>query len=213
MTLTCPTESNMAAVAKQLHATALQAEQEIYAAEQEMREAVNLPTVVLTSTANITGLSSGSIQDIGSQGTWVTTFDNTAGGGGSGSGAFGPYNFGFFTNFLGEGIYEVGMCITAVASGAVNDNSVRYFYIEQRRPDPSVLPGEVIVQRTGFTFFESNTGVGAEASFVGTFRVKPEDRFAFLLLHENTSSTLTVNSGVIIWASKLSETALNRVVT
>lgn len=212
MTLTCPNESNMAAVAKQLHATALQAEQEIYLAEQEMREAVNLPTVVLTSTNNITGLSSGSIADIGSQGSWVTTFDNTAGGGGTGSGSFGPYNFGFFTQFLGEGIYEVGMCITAVASGVVNDNSVRYFYIEQRRPDPTVLIGEVTLQRTGFTMFESNTGIGSEASFVGTFRVKPEDRFAFLFLHSNTSSTMTVNSGAIIWASKLSETALERVV-
>lgn len=211
MTLTCPAPENMAAVAKQLHATALQAEADIFRAEQEMREAVNLPTVVLTSTNNITGLSSGSIEDVGSQGSWVTTFDNTAGGGGSGTGAFGPYNFGFFTGFLGEGVYEVGMCATAVASGAVDNNTVRFFYVEQRRPDPSAVTGEVIVQRVGFTMFESNTGVGSEASFVGTFRVKPQDRFAFLFLHANTSSTMTVNSGMIIWASKLSETSLERV--
>lgn len=210
MTLTCPSESNMAAVAKQLHATALQAEQEIYAAEQEMREAVNLPTVVVTSTANLTGISSGTAQSLTSA-TFATTFDNTAGGSGGGSGTFGPQNFGFFTSFLGEGIYEVGLCATAVASGAVDNNSVRYFYVEHKRPDPTVLSGEFVVQRVGYTMFESNTGVGAEVSFVGTFRAKAGDRFEFLLLHGNSSSTLTVNTGMIMWASRLSETSLERV--
>jgi len=205
MSLDCPQEANLAAVAKQLHETAVQAEEQIAFAEQQMRAAVNLPTVVRTSTANFTGISSGTVQDL-NQLTVATTFDNTTGGSG-----FGPQLFGGFTQFLGAGLYEVGLTCTVVASGAVTDNSIRQFLIQQRRPDPTALLGEVVIQTSGIVLFESNTGVGVEASFVGEFRAEPGDRFAFLFYHENVGSTVTVNSGANLWASKISESTLTRV--
>lgn len=213
MTLTCPgSGNNMAAIAKQLHATALEAEADISAIEILMRSAVNLPTVVLTSTANLTGLSQNADLDVGLQITWATTFDNTDGGGGSASGAFGPQNVNSFVNTLGEGLYEVGFFCTLVASGAVTDNTVRLFWIDHRRPDPTATGGEAIIQRSGYTLFESNTGVGVEAAFAGHFRARPGDRFAFYIFHLNAGSTLTLNSGAIIWATKLSESTLTQVV-
>jgi hypothetical protein len=210
MSLSCPIGSNMAAIAKQVHATALQAEADIASAEQQMRAAVNLPTVVLTSNANLTGLNANVDNEIAGA-SWQTTFDNTAGGQGAGSGAFGPQLFGNFTSFLGEGLYEVGWCCTLVASGVVNDNSLRLLLLDQRRPDPTSATGEAIIQRSGLTMFESNTGVGVEVAFSAHFRARPNDRFSFTVFHGNTSSTLTMNSGAIIWASKESESSLTRV--
>lgn len=205
MSLDCPTGGNLAAIAKQLHKTAIQAEEQIAAAEQLMRAAVNPPTVVRTSNANFTGISSGSILDL-SLLTLTTTFDNTTGGSG-----FGPELSGGFTQFLGAGLYEVGLCCTVVASGAVTDNSIRQFLIQHRRPDPTDVSGTSPVQTSGIVLFESNTGVGVEASFVATFRAEPNDVFAFFFYHENVASTVTLNSGAILWATKISESTLTRV--
>ena len=210
MTLTCPSDANMGAVAKQLHATALQAEQEIFVAEQQMRAAVNRPTVVVTSTAAITGISSGALQDLGST-SFASTFDNTTGLFGSGSGSFGPFNFGGFTTVVGEGLYEVGLCVTAVASGAVTDNSFRQFLIQHNRPDPTAITGAREVQTTGILLFEPNTGVGVEASFLGHFRVRPGDFFSYLFSHTNVGSTMNINSGMIMWATKVSDSTLTQV--
>lgn len=212
MSLDCPAPGNLAAIAKQLHETAQEAEDQIAASEQSMRAAVNRPTVILTSTANLTGLSNGVQNDIGLSATWATTFDNTSGGGGSGTGAFGPQNFGAFTTRLGEGLYEVGFCATAVASGVVNDNTNRQFLIQHLRPDPTALTGEREIQTVGILVFESNTGVGSEVSFVGEFRAREGDRFAFLFSHDNTGSTMTLNSGAIIWGSKVSNSDLTQVI-
>lgn len=206
MALTCPEESNYAAIAKQLHSTALQAETEISALEQQMRGAVNLPTVVSRLSADETGIPASVDYDVGLNGSWASVFDNTA----SGSG-FGPQNFSSFTSFLGEGLYEVGFCATAVASGVVNDNSTRFFFINHLRPDPDVVGGERFLQRVAITLFESNTGVGTEMSIVGHFRAQPLDRFAFFFVHGNTSSTMNILAGAYIWGTKISDSTLNRV--
>ena len=210
MSLSCPEEQNYAAVAKQIHETALEAEQLIFASEQQMRAAVNLPAVLVTSTAAITGLSASQPWDI-SLGTFVTTFDNTAGGSGSTTGSFTPMNFGFFTEFLGAGLYEVGLCLTVVASGAVDNDTYRQFLILHLRPDPTQVTGEREIQTSGIIMFESATGVGSEVSFVGHFRAEPGDRFQFLFTHGNVSSTMNINTGVLVWATKVSESTLNRV--
>lgn len=211
MALTCPDPPNMAAIAKQLHQTALEAEQEIFLLEQRMRSGVNPPSVVVTTTAPVAGLSANADHDIGALATFATTFDNTDGLGGGGSGTFGPQTFGTFTRNLGEGVYEVGFALTATASGVVDDNTLRLFEIRQMRPDPTVVLGESLVQRTGFTNFETNTGVGTDVAFAGVFRARPSDRWMFILRHQNTSSTLTVATGAIIWAAKVSESTLTRV--
>lgn len=205
MSLDCPQEFSLAAVAKQLHETAVQAEEQIAASEQLMRAAVNLPTTIRTSNANFTGVSSGSLTNLNLLST-VLTFDNTTGGPG-----MGPELSGGYTQLLGAGLYEVGMCLTVVASGAVTDNSIRQFLIQHRRPDPTDVSGTVEVQTSGIVLFESNTGVGVEASFVATFRAEPGDIFAFLFYHENVASTVTINSGAILWGTKISESTLTRV--
>lgn len=205
MSLDCPQPANLAAIAKQLHETAVQAEEQIAAAEQQMRAAVNPPTVVRTSTVNFTGISNGVILDLNLL-TLATTFDNTTGGSG-----FGPELSGGFTRFLGAGLYEVGLTATVVADGAVTDNSLRQFLIQQRRPDPTTLLGETVVQTVGILMFEPNTGIGMEISIIGEFRAEPEDRFAFLFFHENVASTVTLNAGANLWASKISESTLTRV--
>ena len=212
MSLDCPAPGNLAAIAKQLHETAQEAEDQISASEQKMRAAVNRPTVVLTSTANLTGLTNGFQNDVGLGATWATTFDNTSGGGGSGTGSFGPQNFGGFTTALGEGLYEVGFCATAVASGVVNDNTNRQFLIQHLRPDPTAVTGETEIQTVGILVFESNTGVGSEVSIVGEFRAREGDRFAFLFSHDNTGSTMIINAGAIIWANKVSNSDLTQVI-
>jgi len=211
MALTCPDAPNMAAVAKQMHATAVQAEQDINVIEERMRRGVNPPAVVVTTTAPVAGLSANADHDIGALATFTTAFDNTNGMGGGGSGTFGPQSFGHFTTVLGEGLYEVGFCLTVTASGVVDDNSLRLFEIRQMRPDPTIFLGESLVQRTGFTNFETNTGTGTDVAFAGHFRMRPLDRFMFVVFHGNTSSTLTVATGAILWSSKVSESSLTRV--
>lgn len=206
MTLTCPGDPNYAAVAKQLHSTALQAEADIAAIEQRMRLAVNPPTVIRTMSGNLTGLSANVDNDFGVLGNFVTVFDNNFGGF-----AFGPQQFSFFTQTLGEGLYEVGTCLTAVPSGVSDNDSVRYFVINHMRPDPNAPNGERFLQRVAITMFETNTGIGTEVSIVGEFRAQPLDRFAFIFIHGNTSSTMDILSGAIIWATKLSDSTLNTV--
>lgn len=207
MTLTCPEPSNLAAIAKQLHATALQAEADIYASEQLMRASVNRPTVMTVTNAPQTLL-------VANQDNFIfpglTAYDNTAGSQGSGSGAFTPASADF-ASFLGDGLYEVGLCLTATASGVVDDNSVRNISINQMRPDPAALAGFALVQRSSITQFETNTGVGTEIAIVAHFRLVPLDEIRFILFHQNTSSTLTIATGCIMWATKLSDPTLTRI--
>lgn len=210
MTLTCPEESNIAAIAKQMHATAVQAENEFFAAEQLMRAAVNRPTVVLTTIAP-DDFPPSTLNNIGDLLGWVTLYDNTAGDGDpSLTGGFGPNDSGDFTRSLGAGLYEVGMFVRLTAVGVVTDNSFRQLLIQHNHPDPLAMTGEVEVQTSGILLFETNTGVGVETGFIGHFNVVEGDRFDFLLSHNN-GSNLDVNSGAYIWASKISDSTLTRV--
>lgn len=207
MTLTCPQPSNLAAIAKQLHATALQAEADIYVSEQAMRASVNRPTVVVTTNAPQTTLVANQDNIIF---PGLTTYDNTAGSQGAGSGSFTPASANFAT-FLGDGLYEIGLCATATASGVVDNNSVRAFSINHMRPNPATLGGFDLIQRAPITQFETNTGVGTEVAIVGHFRLAPFDEVRFILYHENTSSTLTIATGAIMYATKMSDPTLTRI--
>jgi len=207
MTLDCPQPSNYAAIAKQMHATALQVEESIFDLERQLRSAVNGPTYIQTSTATITGLVANVEQFVGPSGggSYVTTFDNT--------GAFfldvdSPGMF----EITGAGMYEIGMFVAVVASGAVDDNSWRSFRIAQQRFDSDEPSGLAIVDEVSYTLFESNTAVGTSCCLVGHFRIEPTDTVRFLLFHQNTSSTLTASAGSIVWMHKLSDSNVLTVV-
>lgn len=202
--LDCPQPDNYAAIAKQLHETALQAEACIFAEEIALRAMVNRPSIVKVTTASITGLSTGTDQLVNG-GTPSFPFNNTGM-----TSDTGPDNSEALYVFLGEGMYEVGWTCTAVASGAVTDNSFRVFRIEQARHDPTSATGFQIVNQTGYTVFESNTGIGVEVSFSGVFRIRPTDRINLMLLHNNASS-LSIDPGMYVWMSKVSDVSLRQV--
>lgn len=202
MDLSCPQPENYAAIAKQLHLTALQAEARIFELERELRSAVNRPTYIQRSTAAITGIVANVEENIGpfGGGSFVTIFDNIGA-------AFDDVDDRGVFDITGEGMYEIGLYAHVIASGAVNDNSWRSFRIAQQRPDPNALSGTSIVDEVSYTMFESNTGVGVSCCLMGHFRIQEGDDVKFLLFHQNTSSTLNASIGNIVWMHKLSDSS------
>lgn len=208
MTLSCPEGSNYAAIAKQLHETAMQAEERISELEQELRSAVNRPTIVQTFTAPQTGFIDNLESNFGSSvGPFVYPFNNVPGD-------FTVDNSDDTYIYLGEGIYEIGVSATAVPAGVVNDNSIRIWQIKHYRPDPGsldpVLPGFSFVDRTASTQVEANSVIGVKVAMAGTFRIMPGDRILFTILHTNTLSTITL-SDIKCYMSKVSDASLTEV--
>lgn len=212
MPLSCPSPDNFAAVAKQLHETALEAEARIAALEFSLRSAANRPTIVQTTNATQTGLSSGSDNLIGPTfgSGFVTNFNNTA----LDSDEQIANNDEVF-NVLGDGIYEVGFTCNAIPSGVVDNNTYRIFRIQQYTPDPTSLGpvqlGGRLIDHASFTLFESNVGNGVDVSLAGEFRITAGDWIFFTLLHANTSSTMNIASGAIGWLHKISDLSLTAV--
>lgn len=202
--LSCPQPDNYAAVAKQLHETALQVEECIYDQEISLRAMVNRSAIVKVTTASITGIFANFDQSVlGGSPTYVynsTGLDSQ----------IGPDSSEDLFRFLGEGVFEIGWTCTALASGVVTDNSYRVFRIEQARHDPTSATGFQIVNQAGYTLFETNTGNGTDVSFSGVFRVLPGDRINLMLLHNNASD-LTIPAGMYVWMAHLSDTSLRQV--
>lgn len=202
--LSCMDGANVAAIALQMEKTALEAEANIFSAEQRLRAALNRPTIVQRSTVLITGLVANPFsgeQSIGpslSGGTFVTDFNNT--GVNRDIDETSRQIFGE----LGEGVYEIGISANLIASGAVTDNSFRLFRIVNSRQDFTQVDGQIAVQTASLNTFETNTGVGVDATVVGIFRLKATDRIKFLVTHANVGSTLNGSIGIMVWLSKLS---------
>ena len=212
MSLDCPTGANMAAIAKQLHETAVQAEQRIYALEQQLRAAANRPTLVQVTDALQTGMVTGAENIIGTTSgfSFVTTFNNTAvESGESISNNDEPFNI------LGEGLYEIGMFANVVPSGAVTAGSFRHIRVQQYTPDPlstgPLVAGFRRVQDASYTTFEPNVGIGMDTCVGGQFRIRPGDRIFFTLEHNNAASTLNVSIGSIGWMCKVSDATITEV--
>lgn len=208
MTLSCPDGGNYAAIAKQLHETAVQAEERIFELEQELRSAVNRPTIVQIFTAPQTGYIANFEANFGSSvGPFTYAFNNIPGD-------CTVDNDDTAYIQLGEGVYEIGVAATAVPAGAVNDNSIRIWQIKHYRPDPSsvdiVLSGFSFVDRTGMTKVEANSVIGVKVAMAGTFRIRPGDRILFTLLHTNVASTINI-SDISCYMSKVSDASLTEV--
>lgn len=202
--LACMDGANMAAVGLQLQHTALQAEARIYTLEQRLRAALNRPTKVQRSTATITGYVADpfsgdqSLGPFASSGNWVTDFDNT------GFSANVDSTSGLMFAALGAGMYEFGIAVNVIASGAVTDNSYRIVRILLYREDPTAFDGVVVADQASLTLYESNTAVGTDFTVVAHFRIEETDTVAFTLQHQNAGSTLNSTLGARVWMTKLS---------
>lgn len=209
MALSCPEPDNYAAIAKQLHETALEAENRIFVLEQQLRAAVNRPTLIQTSTATENGIPDNVEYRLGPGAgsvAFARTFDNT--------GVFGSQTVDAtdWASILGEGLYDFGIYTNVIPSTVVNDNSDRLFRVLHLRPDPSAPSGVRQINQAAYMLFESNTGVGVDVCLVGTFKLIPGDFVEFILIHTNTLSTLDSPAGRICWMHKSSDATVLSVV-
>jgi hypothetical protein len=204
--LSCMTGDNVAAIALQMQKTALEAEARILLLEQKLRYAVNAPTIIQTSTANITGLVFNLVgeQSVGpfGGGTFTTNFNNTN------SNRNIDESSRSLIGELGEGEYEIGVYVSLSPSGTVDDNTFRAITIAVDRLDPTVIstitPSERRVCESVYTAFEANAAIPVDMCVTLRFRLTALDRIKFLCTHGNTSSSLTALAGTIVWLTKIS---------
>lgn len=202
--LSCPEGPNYAAIAKQLHETALEAEQRIFTLEQGLRAAANRPTVVQVTTAAITNIPGGFVEFFigpsGAGSSFTTTFNNTILR--STSDRIGDQDL---FEIIGPGIYEVGLFASAVAAGAVTDNSQRIFRIQHLRNDFTQPSGLSLVQEASIVQFETNTGVGSDCCVAGVFKIQGSDFVRFTFSHDNAASNINISTGTVVWVHLLSD--------
>lgn len=204
MTFPCPEPENYAAVAKQLHDTALRVESAIYDMEQLLRSAVNRPTLVNTSTAPQTDISSST--DVTLSPVSTITFVNFPLVLASDTVYSDPDTY----RVTGEGIYQVGMSGTVVPQGAIFVNSHLTFKIQLIRPDPTELLSPIVFT-AGYTVYEPGYAGGVDFSLSAILRIKPMDSVQFSINHGN-SSDRTLSTGAVFWMQKVSDVDITRVV-
>lgn len=205
--MTCLTEDNYAAIALAMQQTAIEAESRIFEFERLLRQSVNPPTIIQTSTANITGLIANlsGEQYVGPQGggTFTTGFNNTN------SNRNIDETSRNLIREIGEGFYEVGIFVQVQPSGVVDDNSFRAITIAVDRLDQTVIstltPVERRVVTALYTTFETNTATPMDICVSLRYKLTALDKIKFLIDHGNTSSTLTALAGTIVWLTKIGE--------
>lgn len=202
----CPQEDNLAAIAKQLHETAVQAEERIFCMEQQLRSAVNLPTLVVTTTADMGPFASVS-------GTAPAT----------GSAVFNtshPVTINFANivspnSLLGwalpPGIWHVGAYGASFSVGAASDNTYRQLRILKVRTHPIVGTNEIL-EEASHTSYETANGVQILLSVDGVFKLEAGERIQFLFRHGNTASNVSIATGAIAWMTKLSDSNVVRMI-
>jgi hypothetical protein len=189
---TCPEPANYAAIALQLQKTALDAENCIYPLEAQLRAAANRPTMVnISSTApSIAPSTRTRFAD-----STTVTFSNS------------PDLS--VQNVLPAGIYEAGVWLNATASGATTDNSFRQVEIVTRGlNDPSVIPDDSTVANV---MYESSSGLGMDMLLNTTVFLDGTQRVQFYFTHNNASNII-IAAGAIFWITKISDSAIPRVV-
>lgn len=185
----CMEPENYAAVALKLQETALSAEACLFPVERLLRQAVNLPTLIRTSTA--TQSTTNNVQStLAGTGSTALTFANSS--------------YTSFGTVMPAGVWLVGCYINAIATGAVNDNTFRHLFIVTRRAN--AFFSEVDRYVFSETQFEANSGNGVD--MIGCTTVVAnglDDILQFRFLHGNTSSTLNISIGAIYFAHRLSD--------
>lgn len=195
----CPQPENYAAIAKQLHQTALQAEQRIYCLERAVRAATNLPTAISLKTANtfqIVPNLEGIIFDRWNSGDYTGLFANS------------PMQISSGMRYP-AGIYQMGIYVDAVAVGAVTTNSYRAAIIEVHETTATIPTGQY-VKRADETFQDPNNGLGNWICVETVQRIEEGNFVAFKFFHQNASDmSIAVNS--LAWMTKLSDLNVTQV--
>jgi hypothetical protein len=196
--LTCPENPNLADVALQLQYTALQAEQCIYTQEQLLRSAVNRPTIITTTTATF-NVSSGVETSLVDVGTPVVTFNNST---------IAPPGTAWRNFFLQGGIFLCGVTYNVTAA-APTDNTLRRTALGLRNTyDPSPQYSQSLV----FTQYETTAALGVDVSVMGVFAATPNRTYGNATLLQNNGSSVTVSTGLVLWATRLGDTTATRTV-
>lgn len=191
----CPEPNNYAAIAKQLHETALQAEDRIFCLEQTLRGAVNMPAFIETSTSAAgTAVASGVSTPLNGTGAAATTFQNSTFGSAS---------------ILPEGVYHVGQFFNGTPTGAATINTFRIAAIDMREVVNGV---NVDTQHYEQITWETATGNGGDMTVTGIVRSNGRQRPIFSWIHGNTGSTVQINIGAIRWIIRISDSSTLRVV-
>lgn len=189
---TCPEPANYAAIALQLQETAFDAENCIYQLESQLRAAANRPTVVNVSSI-LQAVAPATRTKIGSGLT--TTFSNSA--------------IVSLNSVPPAGIYEVGVWLNAIASGATTDNSFRQVEIITRTAAaPSVDPDNTTVASV---VYESNSGNGMDMILNTLVSVDGTENIYFYFTHNNASN-INISIGAIFWWTLVSNLSIPRVV-
>ena len=192
--LSCHEAANLGDVALALQKTALEAEQCIYAQELLLQEAVNRPTIVVQTTATI-NINAGDQQSITGSGSPTTLFDNT--------GSSNPD-----LQLLDGGIWMIGATINVAASGVVNNNTVRRLTAAKVNYSNFTIAESVANSTT-----ETSATGGIDMTVSGIFATVPgQHRAQIYFYHQNTSSTMTIAVGAILWATRLGDSFAVKVV-
>lgn len=201
----CPQETNFAAIAKQLHETAVQAEERIYCMEQQMRSGVNRPTIVVTTTADMGPYGS----TLGTDDTGWTIFSPSAPVTTSFSNMVSPNSF--FGWALPPGVWHVGAYGASFSVGAASDNTYRQLRILKVRTHPIVGSFEFL-EEASHTSYETANGVQILLCADGVFKMEAGERILFLFRHGNIASDVSIATGAIAWMTKLSDSTVVRVI-
>lgn len=189
----CPQPDNMAAIALQMQRTALETEAALFAIENQLSASLNRPTWVIDSTANVVGITALVDQFLLAGAAAVERFNNTGV----------DLNLSSWVVLPFTGLWQVGYSCIVVASGVVDDNSYRDFKLRHGRPFPSPL-GFTTIWEEDYLLYETNTGTGVDGGVVAEFNAQAGDVVAPMLQHANTSSTLTMQVPMRMWATLLS---------
>ena len=204
--LDCPQPENYAAIAKQLHETAVQAEERIYCLEQQLRSAVNRPTFMVTTTADMGPFSNVSGTDPNTGSTLFRVADPVTV---NFANMISPNsNFGWA---LPPGIWHVGAYGASFSVGAASDNTYRQLRILKVRTHPIIGTAEFL-EEASHTSYESANGVQILLCADGVFKMEAGERIIFYFRHGNVASNVSVATGAIAWMTKLSDSNVVRVI-
>jgi hypothetical protein len=195
--LTCPQPQNYAAVALQLQNTALQTEACLFTLEQQLRNATNPLTTIITSTGN-ESVAANVLTDLGITSFTINFSNWTA----NQLLSLGPN--------LPAGVYQVGVMLNATAAGVVDDNSLRVLRIRTKKAGtPTAAAADFSDE---ITIYEPNNGTGSDMSLFTTVTLNGTQELLFSFTHTNTSSLITIATGARYWWSKLSDQVALRAV-
>lgn len=200
--LDCPTPENYAAIAKQLHETALETEERIYCIEHQLRSGTNRPTYVATTTASMgpfpATTANVTFSIFGSGTASTVNFNNHP--------TIAVDNGGRWT--LGPGMWHMGCGIVLSTAGAATDNSYRQITLVRQNN----IGGSNVLDRVIQTTYETANSVVYYMTLSAILRVGAFETVQFQFSHGNLASSYSIFSGAVVWFTKISDSDVIRVI-